>query len=130
MSGEGGVAEGRVVGVPKFHSWDKCTMALTNMNSNWMSNASSGLCINLCYLYYLGPLSCILRCNKNHCQKIFANFLCQLGQHEIPKTVHFKNWLLRIIELSGTHIKFQTVNNLTTLQKKKESNCIRQPESM
>ena len=53
MRGEGGVAgEGRVVGVPKFHSWDKCTMPLTNINSNWMSNASSGLCINL---YYAGP---------------------------------------------------------------------------
>ena len=54
MRGEGGVAgEGRVVGVPKLHSWDESTMALTNINSNWMSNASSGLCINLCYLYYL-----------------------------------------------------------------------------
>ena len=63
MRGEGGVAsEGRVVGVPKFHSWDKSTMALTKINSNWMSNASSGLCINLCY-YYAGPLSCILGCN-------------------------------------------------------------------
>ena len=41
---EGGeVGEGRVVGVPKFHSWDKCTMTLTNINSDWMSNASSGL---------------------------------------------------------------------------------------
>ena len=41
MRGEGGVAgEGRVVGVPKFHSWDKRTMPLTNINSNWMSNAS------------------------------------------------------------------------------------------
>ena len=30
MRGEGGVAgEGRVVGVPKFHPWDKCTMAST-----------------------------------------------------------------------------------------------------
>ena len=47
MRGEGGVAgEGRVVGVAKFHSWDKCIMALTKINSNWMSNASSGLCIN------------------------------------------------------------------------------------
>ena len=57
MRGEGGVAgEGRVVGVPKFHSWDKCTMPLTNINSNWMSNTSSDLlCINLCYLYYAGP---------------------------------------------------------------------------
>ena len=50
MRGEGGVAgEGRVVGLPKFHSWGKCTMPLTNINSDWMSNASSGLCINLCY---------------------------------------------------------------------------------
>ena len=29
MRGEGGVAgEGRVVGLPKFHSWGKCTMPL------------------------------------------------------------------------------------------------------
>ena len=34
--------EERVVGIPKFYSWDKCTM---NINSDWMSNASSGLCI-------------------------------------------------------------------------------------
>ena len=39
MRGECGVAgEGRVVGVPKFHSWGKCTMPLTNINSDWMSN--------------------------------------------------------------------------------------------
>ena len=50
VRGEGGVAgEGRVVGVPKFHSWGKCTMPLTNINSDWISNASSVLCINLCY---------------------------------------------------------------------------------
>ena len=55
-SGEGGVAgERRLVGVPKFHSWGKCTMPLTNINSDWMSNTSSGLCIIL-----HGPLSCIL----------------------------------------------------------------------
>ena len=59
MKGEGGVAgEGRVVGVPKFHSWGKCTMPLTNINSDWISNASSGLCIN-----YVGPLFRILGCN-------------------------------------------------------------------
>ena len=63
MRGEGGVAgEGRVVGVPKFHSWGKCTMPLTNINSDWMSNASSGLCINLHYLYCPGPLFRILGC--------------------------------------------------------------------
>ena len=46
MRGDSGVAgEGRVVAVPKFHSWGKCTMPLRNINSDWMSNASSGLCI-------------------------------------------------------------------------------------
>ena len=51
MRGDGGVAgEGRVVGVPKFHSWGKCTMPLTNINSDWMSNASSGLRIILYYI--------------------------------------------------------------------------------
>ena len=44
MRSDSGVAgEGRVVGVPKFHSWGKCTMPLANINSDWMSNASSGL---------------------------------------------------------------------------------------
>ena len=50
MRGDGGVAgEGRIVGVPKFHSWGKCTMPLTNINSDWISNASSGLCIILVF---------------------------------------------------------------------------------
>ena len=35
--------EGGVVGVLKFYFWGKCTMPLTNINSDWMSNASSGL---------------------------------------------------------------------------------------
>ena len=57
MRGEGDVAgEGRVVGVPKFHSLGKCTMPLTIINSDWMSNASSGLCINLfVYILYITP---------------------------------------------------------------------------
>ena len=50
--------EERVVDIPKFHSWGKCTMPLTNINSDWMSNASSGLCI--IYIIYAGPLSCVL----------------------------------------------------------------------
>ena len=63
MRDEGGVAgERRVVGVPTFHSWGKCTMHLTNINSDWMSNASSGLCINL-DIIYAGPLFRILGCN-------------------------------------------------------------------
>ena len=45
MRGDSGVAgEGRVVGLPKFHSWGKCTMLLTNIN------ASSGLCVIYIYL--------------------------------------------------------------------------------
>ena len=44
MRGDGGVAsEGRIVGVPNFHSRGKYTMPLANINSDWMSNASSGL---------------------------------------------------------------------------------------
>ena len=70
MRVDSGVAgEGRVVGIPKFHSWGKCTMPLTNIDSDWMSNASSGLYIillyHIIYLYYIiyaGPLSCILGC--------------------------------------------------------------------
>ena len=61
MRGEGGVAgDGRVVGVRKFHSWGKCTMPLTNISSDWMSNGSSG-CV-LFILYYAGPLFRILGC--------------------------------------------------------------------
>ena len=62
MRSDSGVAsEGRVFGIPKFYSWGKCTMPLTNINSDWMSNASSGLCIILLYyIDYAGPLSCIL----------------------------------------------------------------------
>ena len=48
VRGDSGVAgEGRVVGIPKFYSWGKCTMPLTNINSDWMSNGFSGLCIIL-----------------------------------------------------------------------------------
>jgi len=66
VRGEGGVAGGgRVVGVPKFHSRGKCTMPLANINSDWMSNASPGLCI--IYLYYAGPLFRILGCNIYIC---------------------------------------------------------------
>ena len=46
MRGDGGVAgEGRIVGVPKFHSWGNCTMPLTNIQSDLMSKALSGVCI-------------------------------------------------------------------------------------
>ena len=43
MKGDSSVAgEGRVVGVPNFHSWGKYIRPLTNINSDWMSNASYG----------------------------------------------------------------------------------------
>ena len=61
MRGDGGVAgEGRVVGLPKFHSWGKFTMSLMNINSDWMSNVSSGLCI--IYLY-IEQSNCTPRCS-------------------------------------------------------------------
>ena len=51
MRGDSGVAgEGIVFGIPKFYSWGKCTILITNINSDWMFNAFSGLCIILCYL--------------------------------------------------------------------------------
>ena len=57
MRGDGSVAgEGRVVGTPKFHSWVKCTMPLTNINVQrffWP----------VYYIIYAGPLTCILGCN-------------------------------------------------------------------
>ena len=54
MRGGSGVAgEGRVAGIPKCHSWDNYTIPLMNIDSDWMSDASSGLCI-------------ILGCNKMH----------------------------------------------------------------
>ena len=65
MRGESGVAgEGRVVVVPKFHSWGKCTMPLTNINSDWMSNTSPDLVLTyIIYIIYTGPLFRILGCN-------------------------------------------------------------------
>ena len=67
MRGDGAVgSEERVVGVPKFHSWGKCTMPLTNINSDWMSIAFSGLCINLYYLFILRKLSHIHSQSSNH----------------------------------------------------------------
>ena len=70
MRGDGGVTgEGRGVGVQKFHSWGKCTMPLTNINLDWMSNTSSGLHI---ILYYVGLLSCIL----GHCEPQVRKYTC------------------------------------------------------
>ena len=50
VKGEGGVAdEGRVFGVPKFHSCGKCSIPLTNIDSDWMLPLACVLFI----LYYI-----------------------------------------------------------------------------
>ena len=111
VRGEGGVAgEGRVVGVPKFHSWGKCTMPLTNINSDWMSNASSGLWINLHFyivlycIIYAGPLFRILGCNvflKNGlwrtCQSVSHKNI-QTGKIRLAHTITIS---VNIIHLSN-----------------------------
>ena len=80
MRGDSGVAgEGRVAGVPKFHSWGKCTMPLMNINSDWMSNASSGLCITL--VIYAGPVSCILGCKA----RVSSWFCLSVVYHSLNK---------------------------------------------
>ena len=57
VRGDSSVAgEQWVIGVRKFHSWGKCTIPLTNINSDWMSNASSGLCIILLSIYNMWVL--------------------------------------------------------------------------
>ena len=54
MRGDGGVAgEERVVCLAMFHPWVKCTILITNINSDWMSNTSSGLRIILDHLFYI-----------------------------------------------------------------------------
>ena len=40
-----------LIGEPKFHSWGRCTIALTSMHSDLRFNPSSGLCINLYYIH-------------------------------------------------------------------------------
>jgi len=41
-----------LVGELKYHSWGRCTMALTNMHSDLRFNPSSGLYINL-FIYVI-----------------------------------------------------------------------------
>ena len=80
-----------LVGEPKFHSWGRCTMTLTNMHSDLRFNPSSGLCISYIILYYVDPLFRILECNdfnwsllKPSCDWIsFLNLSCRLVQSEV-----------------------------------------------
>ena len=66
MRGDSGVAdEGKVVGVPKFiPGRGKCTMPLTNVNPDWMSNTSSGLCV--IREYSEGIVKSIFECTQFH----------------------------------------------------------------
>ena len=79
MRGDSDVAgEVRVAGIPKFHSWGKYTMPLTNINPDWMSNASSGLCI--IYSYYIIYTS-----------KVTAPQDCsQVSAAGLPRLEHFR----------------------------------------
>ena len=62
MRGEGGVAgEGRAVGLPKFHSWGKCT--INAINEYQLRLDVQRFLWPVCYIIYTGPLSCILGCN-------------------------------------------------------------------
>ena len=72
--------EGRVVGVSKFHFWGKCTMPLTNINSDWTSNTSSGMCVNL----FRGS---ILGCNDlySHLFQYGVVYCCSLTMEALIK---------------------------------------------
>jgi len=64
-SGVTGVAgEGRVVGVPKFHSRGKCTMPLTYINSDCMDVQCFLWPVYINYIILRGPLFHILGCNN------------------------------------------------------------------
>ena len=91
MRGDSGIAgEGRVVDVPKFHSWGKCTMPLTNIDSDWMSYAYCGLRIIMLFIY-TGPLSCILGCNivpSNTCRAVGTELYVALYIYLSYSSVH------------------------------------------
>ena len=115
MRGDSGVAgEGRVVDIPKFHSWGKCTTPLTNINSDRISNASSGLCIILgyiifYYIIYAGPLSCILGCN-------FLSFFLSCYDHDVQQR-YLANSL-------STHRHFSTKLILITTRSSTTNRCL------
>ena len=97
----GGIAgEGRVVGIPMFHFWGKCTMPLTNINSDWMPNASYGLCT--IYLYYAGPLIRTLGCN---------HFTASIFKHSLiahTQWIICSNLLLPIKPITQPHLQLPT----------------------
>ena len=61
-----------IVGKPKFHSWGRCTMALTKMHSDLRFNLSSW---PVYYLYYVDPLFRILGLHVTCCSNYFGSWL-------------------------------------------------------
>ena len=51
--GSGVAGEGRVVGIPKFHSWGKCIMPLTNIDSDWDVQRFFWPLYHIVILYYI-----------------------------------------------------------------------------
>ena len=75
MRGDSGVAgEGRAVGVPKFHSWGKCTMPITNPKL-----PRSGLC----YIYIsIEQSNRTPRCSYRRLVQVY------LGSHTISSVLY------------------------------------------
>ena len=102
VRGDGVVAGvGRVVGVPKFHSWGKCTMLLTNINSDWMSNTSSELSIILPSSFKLH-----LGCNKHD----FRMSVLQKNTMDVQQFLELQN-----IDSHSTGIISNTFTTIETL---------------
>ena len=97
MRGDSGVAgEGRVVGVPKFHSWGKCTMPLTNSNSDWMSKASSRLC-NICWVNNGNTCPPALCAGEAPDEKLnWGHMLTKYRGSRDPSTSSIVSWLVSV----------------------------------
>ena len=52
-------------------------MPLMNINSDWMSNASSGL-----YIIYAGPLSCMFDCSITWVLKLHLGMKCLCSDND------------------------------------------------
>ena len=89
MRGDGGVAgEGRIVGVPKFHSWGKYTMPLTNIRLDvqrffWL--------VYYIKLYYMDLLIRILGCNEewNIYGSVADMIPYRMGVHDSQEVQYF-----------------------------------------
>ena len=62
-------------------------MPLMNINSDWMSNASSGL-----YIIYAGPLSCMFDCSITWVLKLHLGMKCLCSDND--KMFDDRSWTL------------------------------------